>query len=273
MIKLNKHRIELGNFPDGTLLFKVEEEVSKSTEALVEWYFENDREFVALMFLAKYLRDKGVSKVHLYMPYIPNARQDRVKKAEDVFTLKYFAEVINSLNFTSVTVLDPHSSVSEALINNIRVESPKMYIDDVIKKIEDREGELPIVCYPDEGASKRYSGMIKLPYAFGIKIRNWEDGKILGLDVVGATNEIAGKNVLIVDDICSKGATFFYSAKKFKELGARNVYLYVSHCENTILEGELIRSNLLEKIFTTNSIFTATHPIIEVCECGGMKNV
>ena len=42
------------------------------------------------------------------MPYIPNARQDRVKGPEDVFTLKYFANVINALGFRTVTVLDPH---------------------------------------------------------------------------------------------------------------------------------------------------------------------
>ena len=127
--------------------------------------------------------------------------------------------------------------------------------------------------YPDEGAMKRYSSMADKPYVFGMKKRDWATGQINGLDVAGATELIDGSRVLIVDDICSRGGTFYHSAKKLKELGAKEVYLYVSHCENTILEGELIRSNLLEKIFTTNSIFTATHPIIEVCECGGMKNV
>ena len=270
MIKLNDTKLNFGNFPDGTLLFKVAPEVYKTSEATIKWHYENDRELVALIFLAKHLKAHGVEKIHLYMPYIPNARQDRVKSAEDVFTLKYFAEIINGLSFTSVTVLDPHSNVSEALINNIKVESPKEYVEAVIKKIEAKEGELPVMFYPDEGASKRYSGMVKLPYAFGIKKRNWENGQILGLDVAGAIDEIAGKNILIVDDICSKGGTFYHSAKKLKELGAKNIYLYISHCENTILEGELINSGLLKKIFTTDSIFTIEHSTIEIFNCGGM---
>ena len=93
MISINGKPIEINKFPDGTLLIK--EEPSYDI-ALISWYFENNEELVALIYLASHLRSHGVKKMELYMPYIPNARQDRVKKPEDVFTLKYFAGVINS---------------------------------------------------------------------------------------------------------------------------------------------------------------------------------
>ena len=70
--------------------------------------------------------------------------------------------------------------------------------------------------------------------------------------------------MLIIDDICSKGGTFYHSAKKLKELGAKNIYLYISHCENTILQGDLLTSGLIERVFTTDSIFTKSHEKIEV---------
>ena len=69
-----------------------------------------------------------------------------------------------------------------------------------------------------------------------------------------------------MDDICSRGGTFYHSAKKLKELGAKEVCLYVTHCENTIIEGELLTSDLIEKVYTTNSIFTKEHEKIEVFE-------
>ena len=103
---------------------------------------------------------------------------------------------------------------------------------------------------------KRYSGMLDIPYAFGIKKRNWETGKIEGLDVAGAKDLIKDSNIIIVDDISSRGGTFYFSAKKLKELGAKNVYLYISHCEKTIFDGEIFKSDLIKKVFTTNSIFT-----------------
>ena len=210
------------------------------------------------------MKAHGKENIHLYMPYIPNARQDRVKTSEDVFTLKYFAGVINSLGFKSVRVLDPHSSVSEAFIDNIIIEKPTKLIEDVIEKITKIEGEAPSMFYPDEGAGKRYSGMIPLPYASGIKKRDWATGQIKGLDVAGDVDNIEGKNILIVDDICSKGGTFYFSAKKLKELGAKNIYLHITHCENTIFEGDILTSGLITKIYTTNSILTKKHEIIEI---------
>ena len=68
--------------------------------------------------------------------------------------------------------------------------------------------------------------------------------------------------MLIVDDICSRGGTFYHSAQKLKEAGASDIFLYITHCENTILEGELIKSGLVKKIFTTDSIFTEENELI-----------
>ena len=120
--------------------------------------------------------------------------------------------------------------------------------------------------YPDEGAMKRYSGLVAKPYAFGIKDRDWSSGQIIGLKAEGCVESIKDNTVLIVDDICSRGGTFYHSALKLKELGAKNILLYVTHCENTILEGEVLTCGLIDKVFTTNSLFTAEHEKIEVFE-------
>ena len=262
MIKLNGQIVKQNNFPDGTLLMKCNPD--RYGVSTITWQYESDSELFALYSLKKHL-DYVVPgwNDYLYIPYIPHTRQDRVKTNEDIFTLKYFAEIINSLKFKKVYAIDPHSSVSEALINNIEVVSPKCFIEQALDRINTND---ILMFYPDEGAMKRYSGMVKLPYTFGIKKRDWETGKILGLDVSGDVNSIAGKDILIIDDICSRGGTFYHSAKKLKELGANKIYLYITHCENTILEGELLTSGLIEKVYTTNSIFTKEHDMIEVFE-------
>lgn len=270
MITLNGKPVEIGSFPDGTIMMKQGYDLSCRT-IRIDWKYEDDREFLALIYLVKHLRNIGKQgnigyRFVLGMPYIPNARMDRVKNMEDVFTLKYFAEILNSLEFDEVIVFDPHSSVSEALIDNLRTRPVglKCQILKAIISIPDRGANGLLMFYPDEGSMKRYSGMIDSPYAFGIKRRNRETGVIEGLDVAGAVDQIAGRDILIVDDICSRGGTFYHSAKKLKELGARNIYLYVSHCENTVLEGELLKGDLIKKLYTTDSIFTKSHEKIEV---------
>lgn len=263
MLLLNDKKVDIGHFPDGTILMKkyVPKNYTEDASATIKWKFESNEEMVALFFLTKHLKSHGVEKVHLDMPYIPNARQDRVKGDEDIFTLKYFAEFINSLGFASVTVFDPHSSVSEALIDRIVIKTPADKIKKVIEKIGD---DNLLMFFPDEGAMKRYSAMADKPYAFGIKKRDWATGQIKGLDVAGETDLIKDSKILIVDDISSRGGTFYFSAKKLKELGAGKIYLYISHCENTIMDGQLIESDYIEKIYTTDSLITVTNEKIEV---------
>ena len=72
------------------------------------------------------------------------------------------------------------------------------------------------------------------------------------------------RQVSDMEDICFCCGTFYYAAQKLKELGAKDIYLWVSHCENTILDGELIKSGLLKRIYTTDSIYTVKHDLIEV---------
>lgn len=256
MIKVDNIIVESNQFPDHTLLVKAPTLKGHKEYCTIEWKYENDAELFTLICLRKHY---SRAKVLLWMDYCPHARMDRVKDTNDVFTLKYFAEIINDLNFMQVNILDPHSSVCTALINNVKVISPASYIETAIDKCQP-----DILFYPDEGAMKRYSSMANKEYAFGIKKRDWATGKIEGLDVVGCIDRIKDSRILIVDDICSRGGTFYHSAKKLKELGAKEIYLYITHCENTILEGELLTSGLIEKVYTTNSIFTKEHEKMEV---------
>lgn len=268
MITLNGKTVEIGSFPDGTILMKQgKTRLEDSISVAITWKYENDREFLALYYLVKHLHSLGYTWIELYMPYIPNARMDRVKNPEDIFTLKYFSELLNTLELDQVYVLDPHSDVSSALINDVVIVSAESYIKESILRMKENEGvdtDHILVFYPDNGSARRYADVVNRHYAYGVKKRDWETGKIAGLDVVDNGFGIKGKDILIVDDICSRGGTFYHSAKKLKELGANDIYLYVSHCENTILEGELLKGDLIKKVYTTDSIFTKSHEKIEV---------
>lgn len=276
MFIVNGDIVKVDSFPDGTQKInldplEIEEEKFDGEDWIdIDWFYETDSELFTLFLIKKHLENYFVNTYYrLNMPYVPNARMDRVKNDDEVFTLKYFCDFINSLNFDSVWILDPHSYVSEALINKVVIGTPEKYFYQTIDHIRQYHSDLSsqddwMLFYPDEGAMKRYSSIFPYKYSFGIKKRDWETGKIEGLDVAGCVEDIKDKVILIVDDICSRGGTFYHSAKKLKELGAKEVYLYVTHCENTIFEGELLTSDLIKKIYTTNSIFTKEHEKIEV---------
>lgn len=254
MIKVNDIEVKQEQFPDHTLLMKLNPDIpgASSGRITITWLYENDAELFTLICVKRHLDYHCYDlEIVLEMPYIPHARMDRVKFHDDVFTLKYFCEVINSLNFVAVYVRDAHSNVSLALLDNVVDEGVTYYVRDVIN-----QSGAEALFFPDEGAMKRYADLFKnMPYAFGMKKRDWSTGKIQGLDIINA-EAVAGKNVLIVDDICSKGGTFFYAAKALKAAGAKSVNLYVTHLEKTVILGEMASTDgLVDHIYTTESIF------------------
>ncbi|MBO4411984.1 MAG: ribose-phosphate pyrophosphokinase [Lachnospiraceae bacterium] len=262
MIFLNGCKIEHKYFTDGTFDIKIDPSLlAEGKTNVIRWLFDTNEELIIVCYLKKHLETKGISDVVLEMPYIPNARKDRAQREIDVFTLKYFADILNGLHFSSVKVLDPHSMVSEALIDRIRVEWPEAYIRKVCEILAD---PCVIAFYPDEGAMKRYSDRIKLPYAYGSKVRDKTTRVILSLDILGDVEMVQGSSVLMIDDICSSGKTLCTAAKKLKEMGAKSIYVYISHCENTVLKSELL--DVADRIFTTDSIYRGDHEKIVVLE-------
>lgn len=183
--------------------------------------------------------------------------------------MKYFCDFINSLGFSNVYVLDPHSDVSVALLNRCVVLTPEKYIRDVFHSMEATNNV--VLYFPDSGAAKRYSELFSdIPYCYGEKKRDWKTGKILGLDVRTNGIDLSGKTILMIDDIISYGGSLFYSAEELKKCNPYKIYAYATHTENSVLDkekGTLIKAlenNTVERLFTTNSLFTGEHEKITV---------
>ena len=264
MIKVNDTEIKVGHFPDGTQSIEFSDVQPYYSTNEVEWFYDSDEEVFTLMCVVDMIRRISKnSRIDLWIPYLPNARMDRIKEEKQNFSLKVFANFINSLNFDRVMTYNVHSNVSEALIDKVVNIDPIFDVDAVISDYKP-----DVIYFPDEGACKRYVDLdsVKesgLPVIFGIKKRDFATGKILGLDVVSDT-DLTGKKVLIVDDICSAGGTFKFSAMKLKELGVSDVALYVSHCEDNIQNGDLLKTDLVSKIYTTDSILHISDPKIQI---------
>lgn len=277
MIKVNGEILELNHFPDGTLHLNTNLHIYLNN--IIHWNYNNEEELIALIYIVNHINDVQKDFPYnilneLYMSYIPNARMDRVKNENDVFTLKYFANIINSLNFHNVYVLDPHSSVSEALINNLVKVDLKELIKPVLASVKFfAETEDIIIYFPDNGAAKKYEDLFKgYKTCYGVKHRCWETGKIEGLEVIVNGIDLKDKTVVMFDDIISYGGSMYYGAKKLKELGVKNIFAWASHVENSILDKEkgtlikLLEDGTVERLFTTNSLFTGEHEKIEVIE-------
>lgn len=216
-------------------------------------------EFMAGMFFADALAERGNPPIELVLPFIPGARQDRLNEEGDfLFTAKSVSKEINARNFRTVTVLDPHSDVVPALVDRCRV----IRAHECLRFRDPSRDEYAAVISPDAGAEKRAGAVardLKVPLLHGWKTRDVETGKISGFGMEYATGYPDGR-VLVVDDICDGGGTFLGLADVIREDGLWPD-LYVTH--GIFSQGT---EKLLERygrIYCTDSV-DAERPGVEV---------
>lgn len=256
MIKVENYVIDqTQKYPDGTPILKCDVGyVSGNTNVKLTWAFDSMEEYFNLACLVEYLRDIRHKTVSLDLPYIPNARMDRVKYNDECFTLKTFANLINRLNFTDVTVCNAHSDVSLALIDRVT----DIGNSTVYSFLYNNQHMYDTIMFPDAGAAKRYGTYFNSIKQFGVvvgnKTRDWRTGKIIGLTIDGKDEDIVGKKIMIVDDICSRGGTFKYAAIELKKRGADVINLFITHCEN-VIDVKALREAGINEVYTTDSIF------------------
>lgn len=97
MILVNDKQVEFTKFPDGTTSFRFSPHLPprmfaqpmESPIFSITWKYDNDEECILLWYLTNHIRENNQRPIiRLSLPYIPNARMDRVKNADEVFTLK-----------------------------------------------------------------------------------------------------------------------------------------------------------------------------------------
>lgn len=265
MIEVGNKTFEPKYFGDGTLkmLNMDEYNIPENRTVRIVWRFDGIHEYVIVMYLVNYIKDVKRSEVELDLRYVPDARMDRVKNpAKEGHTLKYFMNFINWLEFTKVTVTDPHSPVTMTLLNRGVERDISQYIQEVNRTVH-----IDRYIFPDKGAHQRYSYLNDKPSDYCEKQRSWDTGRLddndpnaLVLQVFDRGDKpLQGESICIIDDIIAYGGTGDRAVNACHKAGAERIFMFVTHCENDILKGRLINNPHLERIFTTSSIFRGKH--------------
>lgn len=275
MIKINSFNTEITQFPNGERGYEFA--VSDVEHVRLFFKYEDDKDIFSLICAADTIyRWNKQAKIDLIMSYIPYSRMDRVKKVSSAFTLKSFANVVNNIvKPQHIKCLDAHSDVSLALFD-CYVYNFKPQIRFINEKY-DRDTTL--IVYPDGNAAKKYKEYLSEFKSISLlKDRNFESGQIAASTITDSKDleklDLSKiKNVVIVDDLCSKGGTFLRASENIRALlknDSVNIDLVVAHCEYNILNGQLLSkdSPFNGKVYTSDSIIGEcfTEPRIVICK-------
>lgn len=234
MIKLNGTVITPTIFPDKTSqVWKLPEGLLVTLFDRIEWHFESEQEIVHLLQLTELCNEQR----HIYISYLPYARQDKPVSNSSTFALTTLIKMLQVGSFTSITVLDPHNE--KALPSDWIIDRPDKRIQTIVDAFHLQ------VCYPDKGAAARYK-LISDEVIIADKIRNQLTGEIEGVEL---DTKYVSRTILIVDDICDGGRTFTEVAKLLYAGGASQVFLYVTH--GIFSKGiEVLKDAGINRIFT-----------------------
>jgi ribose-phosphate pyrophosphokinase len=198
-----------------------------------------------------------LKEISLYVPFFLGARSDRkFLTGQSNYLKTVICPIINSQKFSRVTILDPHSDVLEACIENFQKISNVNFAATAINDISDNQ----TLISPDAGALKKIYDVAKEVECNDVivanKLRDMASGKIIRTEVPGLNNEPGQKNFIIIDDICDGGRTFIEIAKAIRDVRSKEIfndkiYLVVTHGIFSAGFEEL--EKWFDGIYTTNS--------------------
>lgn len=223
-------------------------------KVLIVTRVQNSNDILELMMATDALRRMGENKhkeIHLFLPYLPYARQDRVVNPGEAHSLAVFTILLKSQGYNSVTVFDPHSEAAANLMDgqDFRVITNHAFL----QKVFDGKNDFILVS-PDAGAAKKIRDVAEaISYrekpVQALKYR-LNDGKIDNVEIY--EKNLGGRDAYIVDDVCDGGATFVALATELRKRNVGRVFLVVSH--GIFSKGlETLEVNGIDHVYTTNS--------------------
>ncbi len=262
--KFEINEVRIKRFRDNEIKVKIKDNIRRKNCFFVHDSLKQPSDWLTeLMFVNEVMKNSSAYEIINVLPYMKFSRQDRKDESRVAVNAKVLAEVIE-LYADRVLTIDAHSSL---LPSFYRIPFDNLYSSKLLHEyLEKKHPELlseTVVMSPDAGGASRAKAFaLKLgvkDIVIGYKYRKSE-GEVSEFKIIG---EVAGKNVLIVDDIVDSGNTLIEATKKLREEGARKVYTY---CTHGLFSGDARErvSKELDLVIVSNSIPQPQHDNIEV---------
>ncbi len=178
----------------------------------------------------------GAESVHLVLPTYPYSRQHK-KSGREGLNASWFGRTCEFMGVDRIITLDIHSREIENSFNDLKLEnlhaSYQMILQ--LKHLVDFDDPNIVVVSPDIGAiprNKFYAEALHKPLAILYKERDYSkvstNAKHTNIKTIRLLGDVAGKTVLMADDMIGTGGTLLTAMKELKALGAEKIICTIS---------------------------------------------
>ncbi len=251
-----KFGTDLGNvivteFSDGEFQPSFEETVRGQDVFIVQSTMPPADNLFELLLMIDAAHRASARKIIAVIPYFGFARQDRKDKPRVAIGAKLVANMLTAAGVDRIMTMDLHADQIQGFFE-VPVDhlfASTLFFNEM-KALDN--GNL-IMAAPDAGGAKRanaYAKKLNTGLAICHKQRKVAN-EVAEMTVIG---DVAGKDVILVDDMCDTAGTLTKAADLFIEKGANSVRAF---CTHAVLSGpayERINNSKITELIVTDTI-------------------
>ncbi len=246
-VQLGKVHIE--TFPDGEIGVHVLDNVRGRDVFILQTVARHPNLYLMeLLIMIDAMKRASAKSIVAMLPYYGYARQDRRGTAREPITAKLVADLLEKAGVTRVLTMDLHTEQIQGFFD---LPVDNLYARPLfVEKVKKMRLHKPVVVTPDVGGIKlarTFAEELKCDYAIVDKRR--VNAKRVEMNAL--IGDVKGRDVLIVDDICSTGQTQKTAAMICKNEGAKRVLAIVTH---GLFVGKAFEESAIEKMLVSNTV-------------------
>lgn len=239
-------------FSDGEISIQIDESVRGKDVFIIQSTCApaNDN-LMEMLILTDALRRSSASSITAITPYFGYARQDRKAMPRVPITAKLVANLMQTAGIDRVATIDLHAGQIQGFFD-IPVDNlyGSIIFNDYIRA---KNFKNPIIASPDIGGIARARSVAK-QLGLDIIIVDKRREKANESEVMNIIGDVAGKEVILVDDIIDTAGTIVKAAAALRDAGATSV---MACCTHAVLSGpayERIENSVLDELIVSDTI-------------------
>ena len=244
-------KLQITKFSDGEFAVSYEESIRGRDIFLVQSTFPSSDNLMELLLMIDAAKRASARTINAVIPYFGWARQDRKDKPRVSIGAKLVADLLSAAGVNRVITMDLHADQIQGFFD---VPVDHLYASNVILPyLQSLKLDELVIASPDVGGSKRastYAKYLGCPLVLCNKTRA-RANVVASMPIIG---DVAGKNVVIIDDMVDTAGTITKAADLMKGNGALTVRACASHCVMSGPASDRVQASALEEIVFTDSI-------------------
>jgi ribose-phosphate pyrophosphokinase len=238
-------------FSDGEMSPYITESVRGHDVFVIQSTFPPSDNLMELLLMVDAAKRASAHNVNVVIPYFGYARQDRKDKPRVAIASKMIANLLSAAGADRIMTCDLHADQIQGFFDIPVDHLDGSYI--FVPYLKSLGLKDIMFATPDVGGIKRARNFAKFfnaDLAVCDKYRK-EANKVASMRLIG---EVAGKDVILVDDLVDTAGTICKAAALLKENGAKSVRAV---CTHAVLSGpayETVENSMLEELVVTDTI-------------------